>query len=659
MSTHPHGSKSRWVFLLTLCSILILPGCSDPKPDGHAYVMNGLGITLPASGIEITYLPYNTRAEFFHEPLSEAYTYTTTGLSASLQPLCAEANEIIARQTDELDLARQQLLQSGNVPDTADACLNMCTSRISFEAQRENDRKTLIQTHAALDQQIAAAKQKMKDLQASRAKKSGQLGNRLAALRSERTHALNTAAEQLLARQLEKVTFAVGLRQLRYYSLYHGAKISVELNNNTEFALASAQYSNQPVLAGYYNGEEIKRYSDVQLPGYGHKGTTKDSLGFDKHYAVGPGESVRLGVGIDDFEGLDMNSPSGRLMALEKGWTPNSKGYILPDEIRIVNFPADLFLIPDETGQRQGASIVYSPKPVDFKQQAAAQGLPQDSEIARISRQLSNQSYPEDEQIAALEGEISQHLADKKSATNAFNSSSVAQSINALVESESLCRTARDQMNDLDQWGKLLSEQQSNLASCATENVNTGAIYGAIYSVNREYDEGIELPNIQEKYAAKAKQLIWAKLATEAQFGSRSNIDGAFNIDESIDQEQSLVFATWASSLGDLFWMQPLSTLGTNKDLNHDLARQGPIDEYFDDVVARSCSGCSLEEFSTWISNAGLAAPNPNQLAGLFSLNEMRAARQLEMLETMDSGTGLAETNEVQVATLPGQACKI
>ena len=32
---------------------------------------------------------------------------------------------------------------------------------------------------------------------------------------------------------------------------------------------------------------------------------------------------------------------------------------------------------------------------------------------------------------------------------------------------------------------------------------------------------------------------------------------------------------------------------------------------------------------------------------------------QLEMIETMNSGTGLAETNEVQVATLPDQACKI
>ena len=623
--------------------------------------MNGLGITLPASGIEITYLPYNTRAEFFHEPLSEAYTYATTGLNAALQPLCEEANEIIAQNTDELDLARQQLLQSGSVPDTADACLNMCTSRISFEAQRENDRKTLIQTHAALDQQIASAKQKMKDLQASRTKKSGLLGNRLAALRSERARALNTEAEQLLARQLEKMTFALGTRQLNYPRSDSGKRISIVLKNNTEFAIGPSPYASYGTFdaAGYYKGEKITDYR-MQIPADGSTGNKEDSLGFDKGYFGGPGESVTAGESIySSVPGLNMSTPSGRLMAREKGWKPNSEGYILPDEIRIVNFPTSLFLIPDETGQRQGASIVYSPEPVDFKQQAAAQGLPQDSEIARISKQLSNQSYPEDKQIAALEGEISQHRADKKSATNAFNSSSVAQSINALAESESLCRTARDQMNELDQWGKLLSEQQSNLASCGTENVNTGAIYGAIYSINREYDEGIELPNIQEKYAAKAKQLIWAKLATEAQFGSRSNIDGAFNIDKSIDQEQSLVFATWASSLGDLFWMQPLSTLGTNKDLNHHLARQGPIDEYFDDVVARSCSGCSLEEFSTRISNAGLAAPNPNQLAGLFSLNEMRAARQLEMLATMDSGTGLAETNEVQVATAPEQACKI
>ena len=480
-------------------------------------------------------------------------------------------------------------------------------------------------------------------------------------LRSARTRALNTKADQLLVREIEKIRIKLGTGRLRSDS-YGGTRISVELQNNTEFALRPGYdfQSNITIkAAGFYKGVIIKNYS-FDVPSYSSRGSRKDSLGFDKRYLVGPGETVPGGESIySSVEGLDMGTPTGRLLAQERGWKPNSEGYVLPDEIRIVNFPETAFVIPDETGQRQGASIVYSPKPVDFKQQAAAQGLPQDSEIARISKQLSNQSYPEDKKIAALEGEISLHHADKKSATNAFNASSVAQSINALVESESLCRTARDQMNELDQWGKLLSEQQSNLASCGTENVNTGAIYRAIYSVNREYDEGIELPNIQEKYAAKAKQLIWAKLATEAQFGSRSNIDGAFNIDESIDQEQSLVFATWASSLGDLFWMQPLSTLGTNKDLNHHLARQGPIDEYFDDVVARSCSGCSLEAFSTRISNAGLAAPNPNQLAGLFSLNEMRAARQLEMLETMHSGTGLAETNEVQVATLPEQACKI
>lgn len=661
MKMQNNSSKSRWVFLLTLCFVLILPGCSDPKPDGHAYVMNGLGITLPASGIEITYLPYNTRAEFFHEPLSEAYTYATTGLSAALQPLCAEANAIIARQTDELGLARQQLLQSGNVPDTADACQNMCTSRISFEAQRENDRKNLVQTHVALDQQIASAGHKIEDLQESRAEKSGQLGKRLAALRSARTHALNAKADQLLARVIEKVRIKPTSGRLeRDYNT--GERISVELQNNTDFAFR-ASYTFQSDItikaAGYYKGIKIKDY-DISVPGYNQRGTRKDSLGFDKNYLVGPGETVPVGESIySSVEGLDMNTPTGRLLAQERGWLPNSKGYVLPDEIRIVNFPETALAIPDETGQRQGASIVYSPKPVDFKQQADAQGLPQDSEIARISKQLNNQSYPEDDQIAALEGEISQHRADKKSAMNAFNSSSVAQSINALVESESICRSARDQMNELEQRSNFLSEQQSNLASCATENVDTGAIYGAITSVNRAYDAEIELPPISEKYLAKAKQLIWAKLATEAEFGSRTNIDGAFNIEGSVDQDRSLVFATWASSLGDLFWMQPLSTLGTHKDLNHHLARPGGIDEYFDDVIAESCSGCSLEEFSTRIRNAGLAAPNPDQLAGLFSLKEMRAAGQLAMLETMNSGTGLAETSEVQVATTPDQACKI
>jgi len=641
----------------TLMLIAYLTGCSDIKPDGHAYVTNGLGITLPASGIEIAYLPYNTRAEFFHEPISEAYKYATTGLNTALQPLCAEANEIIAQKTDELDLARQQLVQSGNVPDTADACLNMCTSRIGLEEQRENDRKTLNLALTQLNQQIAAAKQKIEGLQASRSKKAGEFGKRLATLESERTRALETKSEQLLARQLEKIRF-----EPRYIAGYQSkSRIGIVLQNNTEFAIRNAEYSSNPHLGGYYKGVRILDYSEIRIPGYDvNPKTKKDSLGFDKGYAVAPGESVPIGVSIyNSVPGLNMNSPSGRLLAQERGWIPNSEGYVLPDEFRIVSFPASLLLIPDEKGQRRGTSIVYSPKRVDFKQQAAAQGLSQDSEIAQLSKKLKNQSFPEDAQIAALEAAIFQHRADQESATNTFNSSSVAQTINTLVESESLCRLAKDQMSELDRWGKLISEQQNNLASCTTESVNTGAIYGAISFIHREFNAEIELPNIQEKYAAKAKQLIWEKLATEGQFGSRTNIDGAFNIDESIDQEQSLVFATWASNLGDLFWMQPLSTLGTNKDLNHHLARQGPIDEYFDDVIAEYCSGCSLEEFSTRISNTGLAAPSPNQLAGLFSLNEIKAAGQLAMLETRDSGTGLAETNEVQVATLPEQACKI
>ena len=62
---------------------LLLTACSDPKPDGHVYTVNGLGLTLPSPDLEIAFLPYNSRAEFFHGPITEAYEYATLGLDRS------------------------------------------------------------------------------------------------------------------------------------------------------------------------------------------------------------------------------------------------------------------------------------------------------------------------------------------------------------------------------------------------------------------------------------------------------------------------------------------------------------------------------------------------------------------------------------------------
>jgi hypothetical protein len=352
-----------------------------------------------------------------------------------------------------------------------------------------------------------------------------------------------------------------------------------------------------------------------------------------------------------------LNTPTGRLLAQERGWKPNSKGYILPDEVRILSFPSTAFVIPDETGKRQDSSIFYSPKRVDFGEQVAARGLPQDNEIAKISKQINNQSFPEDDQIAALENDISELRADQKSSKDAFNSSQVAKNINSLIESESQCRAANTAMNEIDDYAERIAKWKDNLSSCGTEDVDTGAIFSALNAMNYLYGDVLELPEITEKYVTKARHLIWAKLASESQYVTKTDINGDFNIDGAIDQSNSLVFAPMMSMSGESFWMQPLSSLNGKKNLNHQLLGRGDFSEYISYVISDTCNNCSLEEFSSIMVELELAAPNPNQLANNLSNSEKVYAEQLANLEASDYDRNISEESPVQAA--PSQACEI
>ena len=456
--------------------------------------------------------------------------------------------------------------------------------------------------------------------------KAGRLGEKLGTLRAERQNALQKRADELLAQQIKKIGFEIGTPGRSSYS--SRGRVSVRMKNNTDYAFGSAKYSNHPQLAGYFKGIKITDYSDIRIPDYdtGQK-TVLDSMGFDKGYAVAPGGKVRIGTSIyASVEGLNMNSPSGRLLAKERGWSPDGSGYIYPDEIRIVNFPASLFLIPDEKGTRVGASIVYKPTVVNFRRQAEAKGLPQDSEIARLSEQMKNQSFPEDAQIASLENEISDLRSQQQSERESFNTSPIATRISSLTESESVCRSSRDGMTALNNEIESVREAQGNLSSCGTENLDPAAVYSAISFLNNRHYAGINQPNISEKYRAKAEELIWSKLADSSQSTTRTTIDGAFDIDGSVDQDNSLAFATWTNNFGEAFWMQPLSSLGPNKDLSYQTARDGSFEDYLERVISVTSGNMTLDAISKAMVRLELDAPDPNQLNDFFNARKEFAA---------------------------------
>ena len=637
---------------------LLLTACSDPKPDGHVYTVNGLGLTLPSPDLEIAFLPYNSRAEFFHGPITEAYEYATLGLGEALLPVCNEASALIQEEEAYLTEARNELLQEGNLPKTPDACMNMCSSRVSLEDQRETERKALNKNIAEIDQKVSSAKQKRSELQSSRSKKAGALSQQLANLRKERDKLISQEAKVMAAEQISELSIIVGVAGAGRYGAM-GKTISIHLRNNTEFAMKKVGgYSGSSFRAeGYHKGIKIADYS-LNFPGYGVENKT-DSLGFDRGFLVLPGELTPLGRTsiYNNVEGLSLNTPQGRLLAQERGWSPNSSGYVLPDEIRILSFPDSVFVIPDENGKRVGSSIQYSPEAVNFKDQVATRGLPQDSEIAEILRQINKQSFPEDDQIAALDNDIIELRADQKFARDSFNSSQVAKNINSLIESESQCRAANTAMNEINAKAKRIDSWKADLSSCGTEVVDTGAIFSGLNAINYAYGNILELPDIEEKHAVKALQLIWAKLASESQYITKTDINGDFDIDGAIDQSNSLAFAPMMSMSGERFWMQPLSSLKGNKNLNHQLLGNEDFPSYIRNVIRYTCNNCSLEEFSLNMVDLELSAPNPNKLATNLSDSELFHAEQLAKLEASEYRQDMSEESPAQAA--PPQACEI
>lgn len=273
----------------------------------------------------------------------------------------------------------------------------------------------------------------------------------------------------------------------------------------------------------------------------------------------------------------------------------DTQGFILPDEIRLVDFSASLLVIPDDKGRRAGSDIVYSPKPVNFRSVAERQGLPEDVEIARLTRQMQNQSFPEDTQINEKQNVIAGLEKQKKQATNNFNNSAIANQINALGSSESACRHARHTLNSLNQDADDLDDLGNDLASCQSGNLAAATVFSAIASLNATYNTDVELPDISSRYQTKVGELIFSKLAQASETTIRTGMDGSFYLDGSIDENNTLLFAEWNSSFGEAFWLQPLASLGEKKDLSHVTAQNSSCGEYLEAVVPYAANVSSVE----------------------------------------------------------------
>ena len=623
-------------------TLILLSACSEPRPDGHVYQMNGAGMTLPAAGAEIAFLPGTSRADFFYGPLSEAYVYATADLGTELIPVCEQAKTLLDELQVENDASLNELKAGGNLPATPDACFNMCTQRVGLEEQRGQGRDQLGKTIARLNTQIANARGNIKALEASRSEKAGEVGRRLARLETARDSQLSQKAKELLDEQIAWIT----LRIEGKLKSKHDGHLAVTLINASDYALTlGIEYSKRIVAEGYYKGSKINE-TYIRLPRYGLPDTNYDEFGFDMGYLVPPGGRVQIGDGsIYDFPALNTDSPAGKLMVREKGWTPSPGGYIYPDEIRIKKFDGGLFVIPDKNGTRKGSTITYNPKKVDFRAEAAAKGMPQDAEIARLKRQIDNQSYPEDSQIKEQNALIASFDKEKKQAANDFNNSAIAGQISQINASESSCRIARDLSNGFEKERQQLSGIRANLSSCTAENLDATAILTGVAGLNNAYAADIDTPDISTRYRLKASALVMTKLSQDITKTALTGVDGGYSFIDGIDPSSSLGLVSWRSGFGESFWFQPLANLGERKDLTHTTAENGSFENFVDRVIGIGMGVTSVDELSNLLIVTGRNEGSPFSMKSGFK--ELAETATLDLLVTELEPAAENEESEV------------
>ena len=630
------------IFIVALYGLLA--ACSEDVPDGYVYQMNGAGMTLPAAGAEVAFLPGASRAEFFFGPLSEAYLYATADLGAELVPVCNEAQALLTDQQDKNIAAQSDLKNGGSLPTNSNACLNMCTERATLEKQRGQAKQELAATIAELGSEIAIAVDQIGKLRASRSEKAGALGQQLDDLQAARRKSLNEAANKLLQNQLSKISFSID--STTRYSMDRGKQVRVTLINGSDYAITKSSFRDV-TFEGYYRGVLINEHA-VSIPAYGERETLKDTYGFDLGYLVPPGGRVVTGDGsIDYFPGLNTNSAEGRLLMSERGWSPNSKGYILPDNIRIKKFSANLFVIPDESGTRSGSTITYSPRPVNFVAEAAAKGLPEDAEIARLKSKIDGQSYPEDQQIRDLLALIDDLQEEQKTANERYTNSEIAKQISQLLTDENSCRNARDRYAKLENESQELASIETNLASCGSATVDSTAIFRAVAALNRLTGVEIQTPDISERYSIKAGELVFRKLAEHTQVTTLTSIDGGYSIPSGVDTDSHLVLVDSQFSLGDAFWLQPLSSLGDRKDLAPNTAQSGDFDDYIETIIIAGMGSSSPDQLSSRLAIWGAGARSPFSLSSTFlaAANNLFASLEKQAAPSDDTAVLNPEVN--------------
>lgn len=429
----------------------------------------------------------------------------------------------------------------------ADEFIAYARSDLEDEIQEVRQRDSILDSGcSALDAEAGQLATEAEELENVHAERVAALDDKLRQLQAKRARNVASQAAEQRGRVLERITVGA-LSSPAAGRLYTG-----KISNSSDYCIGGT-IGFELLAKGVKVGEEELARGQP------------DEFGFRTPCVLLP-KGHRDAVAWT----LDVDSAEARLLVSQHGLrtTQGFGAHVVPDEIALDRSGIKFFTL---NSRQVGSSIEYSATPVDWSQVAIAGRTPEeDGQIASITAQL-----------AAIE---------KAHAANPL----VESAADARLAARS-CAANEASLERLTSRLSILESAQSDLATCS--GVDAGRAMAALISLNAEFDQGFEIPDLGDEYATAAVANVLSAILDDSVTDTEATIEGAYSF-QNVDEGSYLLYSEYADSFVEGFWLKPVVVAGSVRlDLNHKSFVGVGLLDFLRLQFRNSCVGCSREEF--------------------------------------------------------------
>ena len=391
----------------------------------------------------------------------------------------------------------------------------------------------------------------IEELKATHSEHVANLQSELRDIRNRRSRKIDRRADELKNEALSKIIIS-GLKRGDGSSNFYKYKII----NSSKYCVGG-----KSTATLYSRGVEIGSDSI-----YTKHNSTFDSFGFRIPCLLLPETNRTFWV-----RALRSSGPETRLLIAQHDLpTGGLRPHIIPDRIALDKDAIKLFNL---SSNQRGARIEYTATPVNWSKRATDDmTFEEDAKIRSIQDRLSE-----------IEKENDAHPLTESHA----RSRSAAES----------CASDRSNIQRLTDSLSALGEIENGLEGCTGGETNSSRALSALISLNEDFEQSFEVPEIEEDYLKGAIRKIAETLSSDTVKKMDATIEGAYAFGE-ISQGNYLLYSEYSDSFVNGFWLKPITVEGDARfDLNNNSFVPVRLSTYLEAQFRYSCMSCTRQEF--------------------------------------------------------------